>query len=154
MKKGCIFCKIVQDQIPCVKIWENKKFLAFLDICPNTQGMTLVVPKKHYSADVFKMPKSEYGEFLQAARKVVNILKKGLKVEKVGLVIEGTEVDHAHIKLYPFHGLGKKFKPAVVNKKRVYFDKYPGYLTTVGGPMRTLEELKKVARKIKKKQDK
>lgn len=44
--EDCIFCKIVNGEVDSAKIWENKDFLAILDIKPNTKGMTLVLPKK------------------------------------------------------------------------------------------------------------
>ena len=47
---SCIFCKIAKGEIPSVKIWEDKKHIAILDINPNTEGMTLVIPKKHYES--------------------------------------------------------------------------------------------------------
>ena len=45
--KDCIFCQIVKGELPCVKIYEDKEFLAFLDGYPNTEGMTLVITKKN-----------------------------------------------------------------------------------------------------------
>ena len=54
--EDCIFCKIVKGEIPCFKVYEDKDFLAFLDINPNTKGMTIVVTKKHYPSYVFNMP--------------------------------------------------------------------------------------------------
>jgi histidine triad (HIT) family protein len=46
-QKDCIFCKIIASQIPCIKIYEDKNILAFLDIGPVSDGHTLVVPKEH-----------------------------------------------------------------------------------------------------------
>ena len=44
----CIFCKIINHEIPCYKVYEDDKVLAFLDIKPVNHGHTLVIPKKHY----------------------------------------------------------------------------------------------------------
>ncbi|MCK4647867.1 HIT domain-containing protein [Candidatus Pacearchaeota archaeon] len=147
--KDCVFCKIVRGEIPCVKIWEDENFLAFLDINPNTEGMTLVIPKKHFDSDAFEMPEKDYTELMVAARKVARILEKGLQVKRVSLVMEGMDVDHMHIKLYPLHGLDEKFKE-MWHPEKIYFDKYEGYLTTQLGPEKSVEECEKVAEKIKK----
>ena len=117
MPKDCIFCKIVKGEIPSAKVWENKSFLAILDICPNTKGMTLVLPKKHYSSDVFQMQGKEYRELLLAARTVARLLKKKLKVKRVALVMEGMGVNHAHLKLYPLYGLSSKLRQCLLGKR-------------------------------------
>ena len=104
----CIFCKIVAGEIPCVKIWEDENFLAILDVLPAIKGQTLVVSKHHMSSDIFVLWDEEYCGLLVAAKKVVAVLKKWLQVERVGMVVEWMEVDHAHVKLYPFWW-GKSF---------------------------------------------
>ena len=147
--KECVFCKIIKGEIPAQKIWEDKEFLAILDINPNTKGMTLVLTKKHYSSYVFKMPEGVYKRFLGATKKVAKLLDRKLKVHKTAMVMEGMGVNHAHIKLYPLHGIRKKFKE-IWHPKKVYFEKYPGYLTTQTGPMATKKELEGLAKKIKK----
>jgi diadenosine tetraphosphate (Ap4A) HIT family hydrolase len=143
-----VFCKIVKGEIPAVKIWENNEFLAFLDLNPNTEGMTLVIPKEHYDSDINEMPDDVLCKFFLAAKEVSKILERGLKVQRVSIVVEGMGVNHAHIKLYPLHGLDKKFTE-MWGSEKVYFKNYPGYLTTLLGPQRTDEELQKVAEKIK-----
>jgi histidine triad (HIT) family protein len=146
--KDCIFCKIVRGKIPSVKIWEDKENIAILDIKPNVEGMTIIVPKKHYESDIFEMEDDIYQKFMASAKRVAKILEKGLKVKRVAMVIEGMEINHAHIKLYPLHGLENKFKEMIA-KEKVYFNKYPGYITTLEGPEKSLEELKKTAKKIR-----
>ena len=146
--ENCIFCKIVNGEIPSVKIWEDKKYIAFLDIKPNTKGMTLVIPKKHFDSDIFDMPEKDAQELLAAARKVVKLLEKGLKVKRVAMVTEGMEINHVHIKLYPIHGLDEKFK-VMIAKEKIYFDKYLGYITTLEGPLKSKEELEKVAEEVR-----
>lgn len=145
--KNCIFCKIVNNELPSAKIWENSKFLAILDKNPNVKGMTLVLTKKHYSSYIFDMKKSMYQEFLLAAKKVSKILEIGLKVKRVAMVIEGLGINHAHIKLYPLHGLKKKFEEKT-SKKRIYFKKYIGYISTQLGPEKSIQELQKIASEI------
>jgi histidine triad (HIT) family protein len=128
-KEDCIFCKISGGEIPSYKIWENEKFFAILDIFPNTKGMTLIIPKEHYDSYAFDMPDEVYSEFTLAAKKVGKLLDEKLKVRRTALVMEGMGVNHAHIKLYPMHGLGEGFNPMVPDEK-VFFETYEGYLTT------------------------
>ena len=73
---SCIFCKIVNGEIGAVKIWEDDKFLAILDINPNTKGMTILLAKAHYDSYAFDMPDEVYAEFMIAAKKVAGILEK------------------------------------------------------------------------------
>jgi histidine triad (HIT) family protein len=148
----CIFCKIAQKDIPSAVIWEDSEYLAFLDLNPNTKGMTLVIPKKHYNSDLFRMADKEMGEFLQATKKTAKILEKGLCVKRVALVVEGMGVNHLHAKLYPLYGLEEKIYEKII-VKRVYFDKYEGYLSTQLGPSLSARELYLLAEKIKNNQE-
>ena len=147
--EDCIFCKIVKGKIPSIKIWEDKDFLAVLDAMPNTEGMTLVLTKKHYDSYAFDMPKDFYGKFMLAAKKVSKILEKGLNLSRVALVMEGMGINHAHLKLYPLHGVKDKFAE-MWPKDKIYFDNYEGYLSTQPGPKKSIEELEKVAEKIRR----
>jgi len=147
--ENCIFCKIAQGEIPAAKIWENEKFLAILDLNPNTRGMTVVLSKDHYDSYMFDMPDDVYAEFMLAAKKVAQMLEKGLGVKRVALVMEGMGINHAHLKLYPLYGVEKKFEEMWA-KDKVFFDKYAGYISTQLGPTADREELKKLAEEIKK----
>jgi len=148
--EDCIFCKIANGEIESVKIWEDKDFIAILDMMPNTEGMTLVLPKEHYDSYVFDMDDEFYNKSMLASKKVAKLLEKGLDVQRVAMVMEGMGINHAHIKLYPLHGLSNKFKE-MWTKEKVYFDKYEGYITTKTGLKKSIEELNKVAQKIKNK---
>ena len=46
---GCVFCKIVAGQIPCHRVYEDERVLAFLDVSPLAEGHTLIIPKGHYA---------------------------------------------------------------------------------------------------------
>ena len=146
--ENCIFCKIIKGEIPSVKIWEDEDFIAILDNQPNVEGMTLVIPKTHFDSYVFDMPKAAYKSFMLATKKVAKLLEKSLKVQRVAMVMEGLGVNHAHIKLYPLYGLEEKFQE-IWSKDTAYFEKYEGFLTTQIGPKKTIEELNKVADKIR-----
>ena len=147
-KDDCIFCKIVKGEIPSVKIWEDTKHLAILDAFPNVEGMTLIITKEHYNSDATDMPDEAYKNLMMAAKTVAKILEEKLKVKRVALVMEGLGVNHVHIKLYPLYGLEKKFEE-MWTKEQVYFERYQGYITTMTGPKKPIEELEKVAKKIK-----
>ncbi|MGV8171350.1 MAG: HIT family protein [Candidatus Woesearchaeota archaeon] len=149
-KKDCIFCKIIKGEIPSVMVWEDKKHLAILDIFPNTQGMTLIIPKNHYDSYVFDMPDKAYSEILLTAKKVGKILDKKLKVGRTAMVAEGMGVNHVHIKLIPLHGIDKHIKE-MWNKEERYFDEYPGYISTVLGPKADPNVLVEVQKTILKK---
>ncbi|MBI4276602.1 HIT domain-containing protein [Candidatus Uhrbacteria bacterium] len=146
----CIFCKITQGEIPAAKIWEDEKYLAILDINPNTKGMTLVLTKEHYDSYAFEMPDDVYASFMAAAKTVSRLLERALGVQRVALVMEGLGVNHAHLKLYPLHGLSEKFTETWA-PQRVYFEKYHGYLSTQLGPQATPDALKALAEEIRKK---
>ena len=89
--------------IPSVKIREDDDFVAILDAFPNRKGMTLVITKDHMDSDILAKEDDFIAKYFQAAKKVANMLKKWLKVDRVWLAVEGLEVNHAHIKLYPFY---------------------------------------------------
>jgi len=146
--KDCVFCKIAKGEIPSVKIWEDKNHIAILDINPNTEGMTLVLTKEHYDSDATDMPDKAYKELMIAAKKVAKLLETKLKVKRVAIVMEGLGVNHVHIKLYPIYGLNRKFEETWA-KDKIYFEKYDGYISTKLGPQKSIEELNKVAKKIK-----
>ncbi len=147
--EDCIFCKIISGEIPSEKIWEDKEFIAILDVHPNVDGMTLVMPKKHFGSYVFNMDDKDYCKFMVAAKKVAKLLDKSLKVKRTAMVMEGLGVNHAHVKLYPIHGLESEFEETWA-KDEVFFEKYSGYITTQLGPRASPEQLKKIAEKIRK----
>lgn len=145
--EDCIFCKIVRGEIPCVKIWEDEKHLAFLDLNPNIKGMTLVVTKEHFDSYAIDMPEKEYSDLMLSAKKVAKILEKGLNVKRVAIVMEGLGINHVHIKLYPIYGLDEKFTEIWANEKK-FFEKYEGYISTQIGPEMSMKELQKIADEI------
>lgn len=147
-KPDCIFCKIVKGEIPSLKVWEDEKHIAILDINPNTEGMTLLIPKDHFDSDATDMPEKDYTELMLSAKKLAKVLEKKLNVKRVAIVMEGLGVNHVHVKFYPIHGLDEKFKEMWA-KDKIYFDKYEGYISTQLGPQKSMEELNRVADKIR-----
>jgi histidine triad (HIT) family protein len=148
--ENCIFCKIASGEFDSAKFWEDEDFMAMLDINPNTPGMTVVIPKKHYDSDAVEMLDEKYSKFMLAGKKVAKMLKKALDVNRIAMVMEGMGVNHAHLKLYPLHGVGPEFQE-VWASERIFIEKYQGHLTTQLGPQKDLAELKKQAEEIKNK---
>jgi len=97
-----IFTKIVNGDIPSYKIAEDDRFYAFLDINPVAIGHTLVIPKKEMDY-LFDIEDKLYQDFFLFSKKVAIGLKKAIPCEKVGLVVIGLEVLHAHIHLIPLN---------------------------------------------------
>ncbi len=97
-----IFSKIVQGEIPSYKIYEDDKFLVFLDAFPLAKGHTLVIPKEEIDY-IFDLPDDLYQEMQMLAKKVALALKKALPCKRIGVAVLGLEVPHAHIHLVPMN---------------------------------------------------
>jgi len=95
-----IFTKIVNNEIPAYKVAENENCFAFLDIFPVAKGHTLVIPKKEVDY-LFALDDELYSELQLFAKKVAAGLKKAVPCKKVGVLVLGLEVPHAHIHLIP-----------------------------------------------------
>jgi len=151
----CVFCEIIKGNIKTPGIfWEDGEFMAFLSIDPNTEGFTCVVPKEHYGSDVLKMPNDVLSRFVVASKTVAELLERHFDdVGRVGLMTEGTGIDHAHIKLMPLHGtenLKKGIWQQFLSGKNFWFDKYEGWICSGGGPMMDAEKLKTLAEGLRK----
>ena len=95
-----IFTRIINGEIPAYKVAENDDFLAFLDIFPVAKGHTLVVPKQEVDY-IFDLDPETYAGLHEFARKVALGLRKAIPCQKVGTMVLGLEVPHAHIHLVP-----------------------------------------------------
>ena len=73
--EDCIFCNIVAGKSPSHTIWEDEHFLAFLSIFPNTDGVTVVIPKKHYPSYVFELPEEVFQQLMIATKKVALMIE-------------------------------------------------------------------------------
>lgn len=102
MDQPSIFSKIINGELPAHKIYEDNQTLAFLDIYPAVVGQTIVVPKKQIEF-VWDLTDDDYHALMQATKIIAKNLKNKLATKYVGTKIEGTEVPHAHIKVYPFN---------------------------------------------------
>ena len=102
---GSIFTKIVNGEIPAYKVAEDENYLAFLDIFPVAKGHTLVIPKKEIDY-LFDLDDDLYNGLQLFAKKVAIGLKKAIPCEKVGVLVLGLEVPHAHLHLVPMQSEG------------------------------------------------
>jgi histidine triad (HIT) family protein len=107
--KESIFTKIIKGEIPCHKIYEDDKTLAFLDIHPVQLGMVLVVSKMQV-ANFMDLPEEDYIALWQTIKKVARHLRECFPQKKrIGVQVEGLDVDHVHVKLFPIDN-GEEFR--------------------------------------------
>jgi histidine triad (HIT) family protein len=97
-----VFTRIIQGEIPCHKIAENDKFIAFLDITPVAKGHTLVVPKMEIDY-FFDMNSDLLAEINLFAKEVATKLQRTIPCRRIGVAIIGLEVPHAHVHLIPLN---------------------------------------------------
>lgn len=105
---NCIFCKIVNGEIPSAKVFENEEVLAFLDISQVTKGHTLIIPKKHCE-NVFELDEATAQAIFKEVPKVASALKKtfqplGLNLLQNNGKAADQSVFHFHIHLLPRYG--------------------------------------------------
>jgi len=101
----CLFCKIINGNIPCYKIYENDYVLAFLDINPDSDGHTLIIPKKHFT-DLDDIDSDTLAEIFKAAKLIKKMLEEKLGCE--GIVLQQNngfvqEIKHYHLHLKPYY---------------------------------------------------
>lgn len=97
-----IFSKIIAGEIPSYKIAENEKFFAFLDINPMAKGHTLVVPKVEIDY-IFDLDDILLAEMTLFSKKVAAAIKTAIPCNRVGMMVVGLDVPHAHIHLLPIN---------------------------------------------------
>ncbi len=101
----CIFCRIVAGQLPCWKIWEDARVLAFLDINPVTEGHTLVIPKVH-ARDIAGMTREDLAAMAQALARIAPVVTDlvgaaGFNVLNNCGRVAGQVVEHVHFHIIP-----------------------------------------------------
>jgi len=98
-----LFTRIIKGEIPCYKIYEDDKTFAFLDIHPVQPGHTLVIPKNPVEF-VWDLPDEDYQAVMATAKKVAQRLRENFSDKsRVALLVEGLDVAHAHLKIFPFN---------------------------------------------------
>jgi histidine triad (HIT) family protein len=95
-----IFTKIIAGEIPCYKVAETDRFIAFLDVNPNAPGHTLCVPKQE-ADKLFDLAQKDYLDLMEFARLVAKALERAVPCKRVGMSVIGLEVPHVHVHLIP-----------------------------------------------------
>ena len=117
----CLFCKIIEEDIPSAKVYEDDKTFAFLDINPVNPGHTLVVPKKH-SHNLFDIEEVELCAVMKTVKKLAGAIKRALSADGINIEMSnepaaGQEVFHTHIHIIPrFARDGLKHWPGTRHK--------------------------------------
>ncbi|XP_031176501.2 uncharacterized protein LOC116065233 [Sander lucioperca] len=141
-----LFSRIVRGEQQQWRVWEDNEHVAFLTPYPNSPGLTVVVPRKHLSSDIFKLEEADYNTLILATYKVARLLKEGMRAQGVALIFEGLEIDYAHAKLIPLLPSPDGTKPSELQTE--CFQSYPGYVSSLDGPAADPEALKKIHSKI------
>lgn len=97
-----IFTQIIKGEIPCHKLYEDEKTIAFLDIHPIQPGHSLVVPKTQMD-HLWDLPEADYQALMATVKKLARRLRRVLGKQRVGMQVVGVDVPHAHIHLIPFN---------------------------------------------------
>jgi len=105
MMSDSIFTKIIKGEIPCYKIAEDDRFIAFLDVFPIKKGHTLVVPKAQIDY-LFDLDDSLLSDLMIFSKKVAQKMQRAISCERIGVAVIGLEVPHAHIHLVPLDTVG------------------------------------------------
>ncbi|MBE0668412.1 MAG: HIT domain-containing protein, partial [Bacteroidales bacterium] len=95
-----IFTRIINGEIPCYKVAENERFIAFLDVRPLTAGHTLVVPKIETDY-IFDIDDETLADMMLFAKRVAVAMKEVIECRRIGVAVLGLEVPHAHVHLVP-----------------------------------------------------
>ena len=123
----CLFCKIINGEIPCYKIYENDDVLAFLDINPDSDGHTLVIPKKHFT-DLDDIDLETLTAINKASKEIKKLLEEKLNCDGISLLQNNgdvQEVKHYHLHLKPYYNDKKsiemvKHSELIKDPKEIY----------------------------------
>jgi histidine triad (HIT) family protein len=101
----CIFCSIIEGNIPSRKVYEDDDVLAILDISQTTKGHTLVMPKKHYE-NFLEMPKTEFANLMAVTQSLADRITRNMNAAGCNILINtnavaGQSVMHAHVHIIP-----------------------------------------------------
>lgn len=102
-----IFSKIINREIPGHFLYEDEHCVAILDKFPTVRGQSLVIPKKEVEY-AFDLDDDTYLHLFKTAKKIAKASDKALAAKRTCLVVEGFDVPHVHIKIYPMDDTGKK----------------------------------------------
>ncbi|MEJ9211500.1 HIT family protein [Bacillus smithii] len=132
----CIFCKIMNGEIPSAKVYEDENVFAFLDISQVTKGHTLVIPKIH-KKNLFELTPEIAGSLFQAVPKIANAIQDAYQPIGLNLLnnngeAAGQSVFHFHIHLLPRYGKGDGFGAVWKSHQNDYtFDELQDIASTI-----------------------
>ncbi|WP_284975331.1 HIT family protein [Arthrobacter sp. efr-133-TYG-104] len=95
-----LFTKIINGEIPGRFVWKDKDVVAFLTIAPLTQGHTLVVPREEVDSWTHASPEL-LGKVMDVAQSIGKVQEELFSAKRVGVLMEGFEVDHLHVHVWP-----------------------------------------------------
>lgn len=95
-----IFTKVINREVPGYFIYEDAVCAAVMDVAPSVEGQSVIILKREVSY-LFDVTEDEYFHLMNVARHVVKATDKALGVERTCMVVEGFEVPHVHVKLFP-----------------------------------------------------
>lgn len=113
----CLFCKIVNGDIPSYKIYEDDKVIAFLDIHPRNNGHTLLIPKKHYT-DFSELDDEILLHLHKITKNIVNVLRE--KLGSTGFCINTNYLDTQEIKHFHLH-IVPSDQEKILEVEKIYF---------------------------------
>jgi histidine triad (HIT) family protein len=101
----CVFCKIINNEIPSYKIYEDDDYLAFLDISQATIGHTLVIPKKHFT-NIFELDDKTAKSIFSVVQKTAQTISQKLNIKNINILnnnglLAGQTVEHFHVHIIP-----------------------------------------------------
>jgi histidine triad (HIT) family protein len=96
----CVFCKIAKGEIPSYKVYEDKDFVAFLDINPFAKGHTLLIPKKH-AKWVWDLSQKDNSDLMNLTKRIATAMAKRFNTEWVVEGVAGIDIPHAHVHIIP-----------------------------------------------------
>jgi histidine triad (HIT) family protein len=136
--ENCIFCKIIKGEIPAVKIYEDERVFAFLELNPLAKGHTLLIPKKH-SQDIFDIDQKDIESISAAAQKIALRLREVLGAEGVNLVQRSGKAAEQGVFHFHLHIIPRK-KGDKIEMDKWWFEK---------AEAASLEDLQAAAKKIR-----
>jgi len=101
----CVFCKIISGEFGASKVYEDDEILAFLDIHPVNPGQILIIPKIHVD-HFLNIPEELANKIFNIARRLGKEIMAKLQPERVGFVVNGYGVPHAHFIVMPLKNIG------------------------------------------------
>lgn len=100
-----LFTKIINGEIPCAKLYEDEQCLSFLDIRPINPGHALVIPKQETDY-LFDLDDGLLAHLMVVGKRVALAIEGCVDCQRVGVIVAGLEVPHAHIHLVPISSIG------------------------------------------------